>query len=254
MTVLLIDLGNTALKWATAETVDDPRTYVHGGHDVLPEELIQEWLRFKPCQVVGCMVSSETLALTLTRFFNQYGIHWEWLRSEKVFNGSFKLVNTYEDYQQLGSDRWHAAIGATSLFPGEALLVSQMGTATTLDTVLPIKDGSEFFGGRILAGPAMMIDSLTQNTRCRLNGIGVKKDFPLNTADAITTGIVEAHLGMIDRAMRAVKKKGFSPRLLLAGGAAPLLSPYIKDEYPQAILKHNLVLHGLAQRAKIERK
>ena len=82
MTVLLIDLGNTALKWATLDSPDEPHTYVHGGSDTVPDSLLEVWLRLKPSRVVGCMVSSETLALTLTRFFNQHGIVWEWLHSE----------------------------------------------------------------------------------------------------------------------------------------------------------------------------
>ena len=64
MTVLLIDLGNTALKWATLDSPDEPHTYVHGGSDTVPDSLLEVWLRLKPSRVVGCMVSSETLALT----------------------------------------------------------------------------------------------------------------------------------------------------------------------------------------------
>ena len=83
MTVLLIDLGNTALKWATLDSPDEPHTYVHGGSDTVADSLLEVWLSLKPSRVVGCMVSSETLALTLTRFFNQHGIVWEWLHSEE---------------------------------------------------------------------------------------------------------------------------------------------------------------------------
>lgn len=250
MTDLLIDLGNTALKWTVSSFPDDPSTFIHQGRDQLPEELLERWLSLKPRKVVGCMVSSENLALSMIKFFNRHQIPWEWLHSERRFDGSFHLVNGYDDYEQLGSDRWHAAIGAASLVPHEPFLVIHMGTATTVDTVLPDGDCMFFKGGRILPGPSMMFDSLLKGTRCRPGHIGSESEFPTNTADAMSTGILEAHLGVIDRAVSAVIRAGFSaPRIFFAGGAAPLLAPYLKREYPQAVQQHNLVLRGLALRA-----
>ncbi len=250
MTNLLIDLGNTALKWTVSSFPDDPSTFIHQGRDRLAESLLDQWLAIKPSRVVGCMVSSENLALSMIKFFNQHRIPWEWLHSEKRFDGSFHLINQYDDYAQLGSDRWHAAIGAASLVHDKAVLVIHMGTATTVDTVLPEGENLLFKGGRILPGPSMMFDSLLKGTRCRPGHIGLESEFPTNTADAISTGILEAHLGVIDRAVGAVEKAGFhNPKIFFAGGAAPLLAPYIKREYPQAVQQHNLVLRGLALRA-----
>ena len=42
---------------------------------------------------------------------------------------------------------------------------------------------------------------------------------------------------------------GADVKIVFAGGAAPLLAPYIRARFPQAVLKHNLVLRGLAQQA-----
>lgn len=250
MTIMLVDLGNTALKWATSEDPESPKTFVHCGSETIPEELINDWLSVKPERVVGCMVSSEQLALSMTKFFNRHKISWDWLHSERIFEGKVKLFNRYDNYQQLGSDRWYAAIGASGLWQNEAVVVVHMGTATTVDTVVPCVDGLEFLGGRILPGPAMMFDSLVKNTKCRPGGVGVRKDFPTSTSDAISTGILEAHLGVIDRAVKFVRQKGWEPKIVFAGGAAPLLAPYIIEEYPDAVLKHNLVLRGLAMCAR----
>ncbi len=250
MTIMLVDLGNTALKWATSEDPESPKTFVHCGSETIPEELINDWLSVKPERVVGCMVSSEQLALSMTKFFNRHKISWDWLHSERIFEGKAKLFNRYDNYQQLGSDRWYAAIGASGLWQNEAVVVVHMGTATTVDTVVPCVDGLEFLGGRILPGPAMMFESLVKNTKCRPGGVGVRKDFPTSTSDAISTGILEAHLGVIDRAVKSVRQKGWEPKIVFAGGAAPLLAPYIIEEYPDAVLKHNLVLRGLAMCAR----
>ena len=245
MTVILLDLGNTALKWSPLGEEESPRTFVHNGADVVPDEIFNEWLELKTKHIIGCMVSSENLALALTKFFNQHRIEWEWMHSQQVFDGPFKLRNCYEDYRQLGSDRWYAAIGAASLYPGQALVVVHMGTATTVDTVLPSDEGLEFKGGRILPGPVMMYRSLVNHTRCRPKGAGRYSDFPRNTTDAISSGILDAHLGVIERALACVRNVGFEGKLIFAGGAAPLLAPYITKEFPGAVLKHNLVLRGL---------
>ena len=126
-----------------------------------------------------------------------------------------------------------------------------IGTATTADVVIPEDDKTQaFIGGRILPGPSMMTEALLTKTRCRPGRIGVRSDFPTNTADAITTAVLEAHLGIVDRSLASLRKMGFDdPCLLFAGGAAPLFAPYIMQEYPQAVIKHNLVLRGLAMRA-----
>ena len=39
---------------------------------------------------------------------------------------------------------------------------------------------------------------------------------------------------------------GASPKILLAGGAAKVVAPYIKQEFDNVDIRHNLVLHGLA--------
>ncbi len=251
VTILLVDLGNTALKWSTSEDPGNPHTYVHSGATAVSEELLRTWMDLNPTRVFGCMVSSEALALSLTKFFNRCQINWEWLQSEKTFEGPFFLENAYSNVHQLGSDRWHAAIGAASLFPNEALLVAQLGTATTVDTVIPTEKGMQFLGGRILAGPSLMVSALTSATQCRYEKVGESVAFPLNTVDAISTGIIEAHLGVFELARRAIREKGFEPRIVFAGGAAPLMAPYITKAFPNAVQMHNLVLHGLALRARL---
>ncbi len=252
MTALLLDLGNTALKWATSDKPEEPHAYVHCGNDVVPDELLHKWLNLKPERVVGCMVSSEKFAFNITRFFNSHGIKWDWLHSDRIFEGkSLTVVNKYDNYEQLGSDRWHAVIGAASLYPGQPILVVHIGTATTADVVVPEGDRTQaFIGGRILPGPSMMTEALLTKTRCRPGRIGVRSDFPSNTADAIATAVLEAHLGIVDRSLACMCRMGYKePKLLFAGGAAPLFAPYIMQEYPQAVIKHNLVLRGLAMRA-----
>ena len=173
MSTLLIDLGNTALKWALTDDPEQARTFVHHGRDHLPDELQQQWLRLKPKNILGCIVGSENVAFAATQFFNLHGFRWIWLKAEKQFRGSFILNNCYDSVRQLGADRWFAAIGAASLYPRQAVLVMHMGTATTVDALVPNGEEVDFLGGRILPGPTMMLDALLEHTGCRPGGTGL---------------------------------------------------------------------------------
>lgn len=54
MTTLLIDLGNTALKWTPIEEPDNPHTIVHKGSTHFKEELYELWLNMRPKRIIGC--------------------------------------------------------------------------------------------------------------------------------------------------------------------------------------------------------
>lgn len=249
---LLIDLGNTALKWATSDDPESPHTIVHGGSHHFFEKLSNA-LKEKPfSHVYGCSVTSRDLTLSVTRLIESFGIKVTWLKAQDCFNGPFSLVNSYKTPVQLGSDRWHAAIGAISFLPSQPLLVVHMGTATTVDCVFPREGKMIFAGGRIAPGVVLMRDSLVTGTATLPKADGDYEDFPTDTMTAIVTGIVDSQLGLIERGMRVMQSHGFEPTLVLAGGAASRFAPYLKKEFPKSIVKHNLVLRGLALRAESE--
>lgn len=250
MTVL-VDLGNTALKWADLDTPEVPKTIIHGGaHDY--SQQLKNSLNGQECShAVGCSVASYDLTKTTERIFKSFGCSFHWLKSQEVFQGAFELYNGYKNPQQLGSDRWHAAIGACSFLPNTALLVVHVGTATTVDCVIPEDIGRlRFVGGRIAPGVVLMRDSLVSGTATLPKAEGSYKNIPNSTMDAIITGIIDSQLGLIERGMKSMQQDGFTPTLVLAGGAASMFSPYLKQEFPQMIQKHNLVLRGLQLRVQ----
>lgn len=256
MTTLLIDLGNTALKWTTPEEADTPHTVIHGGSNQGKDELYRSWLALSPKSVIGCTVASPTLAFSATKFFNDHHIPWEWVRSEKEHEGTdFRLVNTYERTSQLGPDRWYAAIGAIALFKEKPLLVVHAGTATTVDSIFYDGDGHyRFAGGRIAPGPALMHKALLAAVPTLDTALQERTDFPQSTANAITTGIIDAQVGLIMRAYDSMQKTGASPRVILAGGSAQFLAPHLRAVQPDLVVRHNLVLRGLAEKAREREK
>lgn len=252
MTTLLIDLGNTALKWTTPEEADTPHTVVHQGSTQGKDELYRNWLALRPSRVIGCNVASPTLAFSATKFFNDHGIPWEWVRSESTHRAvGFTLTNAYERTGQLGPDRWYASIGALSLFRGTPLLVVHAGTATTVDSVFMTGLGEyRFMGGRIAPGPALMHKALLSAVPTLDSSLTEHKDFPLCSSDAITTGIIDAQVGLIAQAYESMCEAGQRPKIILAGGSSRFLAPRLRTLHPTLIVRHNLVLGGLAQKAR----
>ena len=165
MTTLLIDLGNTALKWTPIEEPDNPHTIIHKGSTHFKEELYDLWLNMRPKRIIGCTVAAPVVAFSLTKFFNDHGIRWNWVRTQPSFHGRMTLNNCYENPGQLGADRWYAAVGAADAMLEErrSLLVVHTGTATTVDSILYRESGVyDFRGGLITLGPTLMKTFLTK--------------------------------------------------------------------------------------------
>ena len=246
---LLIDLGNTALKWATSQDPESPHTLVHGGSHHFSEKLLSALKEQSFDRVYGCSVASRDLTLSVTRLIESLGSEVKWLKAQDRFDGDFSLLNSYKTPTQLGSDRWHAALGACFFMPSCPLLVVHVGTATTVDCVFPRGEEMVFAGGRIAPGVVLMRDSLVTGTATLPKADGNYADFPTDTMTGIVTGIVDCQLGLIERGMRVMHEHGFEPTLVLAGGAVSRFAPYLKKEFPNSVIKHNLVLRGLALRS-----
>ena len=249
MTTLLIDLGNTALKWTPIEEPDNPHTIIHKGSTHFKEELYDLWLNMRPKRIIGCTVAAPVVAFSLTKFFNDHGIRWNWVRTQPSFHGRMTLNNCYENPGQLGADRWYAAVGAADAMLEErrSLLVVHTGTATTVDSILYRESGVyDFMGGRNTLGPTLMKTFLTKGIPSLTDLDGAYDALPRSTRDAVMTGIIDAQVGLILRARSVMRRQGFDPKVLLAGGSAKFIAPYLQEEVPDLIVKHNLVLRGLS--------
>ena len=143
--------------------------------------------------------------------------------------------NAYVQVTQLGSDRWAALIAAWQM-QGEACLVVNCGTATTVDA---LSAQGEFLGGLILPSVDLMQSSLVRNTAQLDASVGALQDFPCNTADAIYSGAVQATLGAIRQQAALLRTQ----KILLSGGAAGNIHAHLGVSCK---LVDNLVLRGLA--------
>jgi type III pantothenate kinase len=236
MNLLLIDAGNTRIKWAIAApgaalgawTLIDAVS--HAGLDGAADT----WRRAGVARAIVSNVAGTAVRERIEQALPR-GIAVEWFASTAERAG---LQNGYRNPGQLGCDRFAAAIGARALAPGQDLIVATCGTATTVDAVT--KDG-HFIGGMILPGLALMAGSLARNTAQLPQvtpGAAPPPLFGDNTDDAIVSGVLSAQAGAIERACAAHA----ATACIVSGGAAPYIAPVLKFS---CLLVDNIVLVGL---------
>lgn len=235
MKLLLVDAGNTRVKWAIAEH-DAPLGHwlLHGAvaHADL-DALAGAWRPHGIARAIVANVAGPALRARLETLLPPGEV--EWFASSARRAG---VANGYRNPAQLGSDRFAAAIGAHALAPGKAVVVATCGTATTVDAVGA--DGT-FIGGMILPGLALMASSLARNTAQlpqAAPGAALPPLFADNTNDAIVSGCLSAQAGAIERAVAAHQ----AAECILSGGAAPWIASAL--DIPHRLVD-NMVLVGL---------
>ncbi|MFL6676310.1 MAG: type III pantothenate kinase [Massilia sp.] len=238
--LLLVDAGNTRVKWALAAAGAAPGDWHASGavtHAEL-ERLTPAWLGHGVTSAIVSNVGGAALHEGLSALLPKVPV--EWFVSSAECAG---LRNGYRNPAQLGSDRFAAAIGARLLEPGKALVMATCGTATTVDAVSA--DGV-FVGGMILPGLGLMAASLARGT-AQLPQVAPGSEpppvFADNTNDAIVSGCISAQAGAIERAVAAHR----AGACILSGGAAPWVGPALKVPHR---LADNIVLVGLHAAAR----
>lgn len=137
------------------------------------------------------------------------------------------LTVDYSSRDTLGVDRLAAAAGAAMIFPGDGCVVADCGSALTVD--LLGGDGS-FKGGRISPGVFMRIKAL-HNFTARLPLIEKNGEIPVvgkSTETSLRSGII---YGMAHELAGAPSDYSLTTpvrRLVLTGGDADLLEPYVR--------------------------
>lgn len=234
--ILLIDAGNTRIKWRLQAANGDIGGEGAIGHDDIDAFAQLRRTTAGPFRAVGSNVAGAAVA---GRIAAALGVeHIEWLRPSAQACG---VRNLYADPGQLGADRWAALIGARDLHPG-ACLVVMAGTATTVD--LLSADG-DFLGGLILPGVELMQQSLAAGTAQLSLAAGRFTPQPRCTADAIRSGCLQAQAGAVERMFRQFGSET-GALCLLGGGAADAFAGLLDIPLRRF---DNLVLHGLATAA-----
>lgn len=243
MSVLLVDAGNSRIKWALAEAGAAAGDWRREGvcASAAAENLIADWADVSlPARILISNVAGEAVAQSLLAACAVWPQPVEFIRAEVQQAG---VTNAYQLPQQLGSDRWAGLIAAWHA-QRRACLVVNCGTATTIDA---LSSAGEFLGGLILPGLALMQRSLQGGTAQLRQADGRVCDWPCNTADGMASGALAATLGAIERQYRLLAQP--QAVCVLSGGAAPALVGALNVPVWSV---ENLVLRGLQVMAEEE--
>lgn len=229
---LLLDAGNTRLKWAV---VENGQWRQQGASDYADLTELERCLDTDTeCAIAS--VAPETHEYKISSLLLPFGIVPRWLSAQAVFDG---VRNAYRDPGQLGVDRWMALIAARQRAQASTLVVS-VGTAMTVDA---LSAEGVFLGGVIVPGMSMMRQALLRGVARVSEVSGDWQAFPRSTADAVQSGAIAALCGAIQvQHARLAEMTEVAPICLLTGGDAERLLPHLRvpAKYAPA-----LVLEGM---------
>ena len=264
MNTLLIDAGNSNIKWSLLSKGNqlsemESRNY----NNTLPidcfKAIFSEVLK-------GIEVDTVMIVSVLGDTFIQ-GVKKHALMSVNHFINTISkpylagITNAYEDYSKLGADRLVALVAAYHLNENDiskASIVVDSGTATTIDAI--DKNGTHL-GGVILSGLDLCSQSLLENTEL-LPLFNKNKDrfepsiFSTDTSQAIVSGSIFGLAGAIshisflmEQEIRKRENNKGDISKIITGGAAEKLQPYLNKNFQ---IHNNLLMLGLKVIAEIE--
>ncbi len=235
--VLLIDMGNTRIKWIWA--VDgriDEETCSRGGLDAF-RRFTKSHADEPPSRVLLSSVAAEERTSAVTDACNsRWAVTISRLVSSRQQAG---IRNAYEQAETLGVDRWLAIVGAAHSY-GKPVVIWDLGTATTLDAV---DAEGQHLGGYIFPGPATMLEALRSGTALTVPGdlSGAPENPPTGqdhsispgqtTADCIIQGVRATQVGALNQFLRYISPQVGNPTLVVTGGAAQELLSGLKFKH-----------------------
>lgn len=236
---LLIDFGNTRLKWALRDAgntlvggvfahADTRLATALGGHwSALPRPAAVH-----VASVVGAAREQELAELVRT----QIGLEARFVRSPKAALG---VTNAYAEPARLGVDRF-LALAALHHAAQRAQVLVSCGTALTLDA---LDASGQHLGGLIAPSPTLMRKALGLSTAQVDMQVGSLVDFANNTADAAWSGSALAAVGLVRHFLEVCTRRlGAAPHVVGDGGGIEDLLAQL----PMMERGRDLVLQGLA--------
>jgi type III pantothenate kinase len=196
---LTLDIGNTAVKWATFDG-RELKDYGFG--------IPNEWLS-KADRTMACASGNLPAGVDVQRL---------------TADMPLPVKLDYKTPETLGADRVADACGAVSLYPGEACLVIDAGTCITVDF---IDAEGIYHGGAILPGLKMQLQALnTFTAKLPLIDLEEVEKAPVlgrSTEESILAGTLGATLLALAGYVTLYKEKTPNLRVLLTGGDAERL-------------------------------
>jgi len=235
---LLIDIGNSRLKWAIADDAQLIRGDAHSHHGdpaVLFEQVATQ-LAETPDEVWFANVAGDTAAAQIKSAVNQC---WKFdAHQAQVVNGQGGLQLAYANPQRLGIDRWLMMQALWRQYR-RAFIVVSAGTALTFDAV---DANGKHHGGVIAPGLITMQTAVLGVTR--FEAAGPSRDYTAglgaDTESCVRQGALHACTGLVDR---LASRHALAETLaVISGGDAEVLVPHLERKWHH---RADLVLEGL---------
>jgi type III pantothenate kinase len=236
---LLIDIGNSRLKWASEQAGQissiqaldyrQPEAY---------QNLEKSWQNLpRPRKIAIACVGASQQITAIESLLNRLWPAIEIIipKSSVAFGA---VVNAYPQPEKLGVDRWLALLAAHQHYLGNSCIID-CGTAITLDF---IDNHGQHRGGLISPGLLLMKKALAQNTAALdLNQQTTALSLANNTRNAIDSGTLLAAIGLIEA---AIKRYQPVEQVIITGGDADFIGQNLSMSL---IADDQLVFKGLQQ-------
>jgi type III pantothenate kinase len=239
---LLIDVGNTRIKWILVENSYDEAVVQYGSIEKLAKALVAID-RAETKILLSAVNQIENLQQLLrANGFDKIIV----AKSQATEAG---IVNSYEQPERMGVDRWLAMIASYQLQSlgddKQGMIVVDAGSALTIDV---LNQEGVHQGGYIVPGLKMAETALFSNTEqvkrydesvptgnqySALNKLGN------NTVQCVEYGVINQHVALIEQVTRQYPEY----KIMITGGDGDLLASF----FPAATVDENLVLKGLWQ-------
>lgn len=234
---LLVDIGNTRLKWGVSINGRIVSGAPLSNTEVSRQSLSDAWKECSPPRHIAlACVSSEIIAGLV------YSVALELWPETKIIRvksqaHSFGVTNAYLKPEKLGVDRWLSLVAVRHHYPLPACIVD-FGTAITIDL---IDEQGRHQGGMICPGLTLMKKSLSAGTEALTFNESRYQLGPANATDAaINSGVLTAVIGLVEHVFAERPK---TSTLISTGGDADLVSEHLVYK---SIVDPDLVLRGLA--------
>ncbi|MFZ1342100.1 type III pantothenate kinase [Thiothrix eikelboomii] len=243
MTTLLIDAGNSRLKWASfSKGQRSPQqAWPYGEH--LPQTGVLLHLQTLLAQqsverIILVHVLGAAFTEALEAFCAQQAVGLSVVQAQA---GVYGLELAYPNPAQFGVDRFVGLLAARKLLGSQAAILIDCGTAVTVDA---LQADGKHLGGVILPGLQLLSDALihrTQAAHMSATPFEQAKVFNNNTLQSMGSGCLLSLVGALEGIGTRMQEQMTEPaQILLCGGDTELLTNHLRLRhlaYPEALME-----------------
>lgn len=240
--MLLIDAGNSRLKWASlSQGQRSPQQALAYGESAPQAGALQHLQLLLSQQAIEHIVLVHVLGHAFTEALEswcaQVAVGLTLVQSRA---GAYGIEVAYPNPAQFGADRFVGLLAARKLLGQQAAIIIDSGTAVTIDA---IQADGQHLGGLILPGLQLLSDALirrTQSAHMSATPFDDPHVFNDNTLQAMGSGCLFSLVGALEGICSRMQAQMFEPaRILLCGGDTELLSAHLRLEHqacPDALM------------------